>query len=87
MDVSIQEYYKHKQESHKNELNTESYKVANLPKNISFHGLIENSRFSLSVYALKHFDSSQNNIYRAPNDMKYYSELYKHIRSNFLVES
>ena len=87
MSVAIQEYYKHKQESHKKELNTESYKAANLPKNISFQGLSENSRFSLSVYALKHFDSSQNNTYRAPNDMKFYRELDKHIRSNFLVES
>ena len=87
MAVASQEYYKHKQESHKKELNTESYKAANLPKNISFQGLSENSRFSLSVYALKHFDSSQNNIYRTPNGMKFYRELDKHISFNFPVES
>ena len=85
MAIASQEYYKHKQESHTKELNTESYKAANLPKNIRFQGLGENSRFSLSVYALKHFDSSENNIYRTPNGMKIYRELDKHIIFNFLV--
>ena len=87
MAVAIQEYYKHKQKYHTKELNTESYTAANLPKNIRFQGLSENSRFSLSVYALKHFDSSQNNIYRTPNGMKIYRELDKHISFNFPVES
>ena len=87
MAVAIQEYYKHKQKYHTKELNTESYTAANLPKNIRFQGLSENSRFSLSVYALKHFDSSQNNIYMTPNGMKIYKELEKHKIYNFLVDS
>ena len=68
------------------ELHTESYKAANLAKNISFQGLSENSRFSLAVYALKHFDSTQNNIYRKSNGMKIYRELDKHKSSNSLVD-
>ena len=87
MAVAIQEYYNRKQEQDTKELNTESYKAANLPKNISFQELSENSGFSLSVYALKHFDSSQNNIYRTPNGMKIYKELENHISFNFPVES
>ena len=53
------------------EFHIESSTAANLNKNISFQGLSENLRFSLAVYALKHFDSTQNNIYMTPNGMKF----------------
>ena len=84
---AIQKYYKHEQQANAKEFHTESYTAANLEKNISFHGLSENSRFSLAVYALKHFDSTQNNIYRTPNGMKSYKELNKHKSYNFPVDS
>ena len=72
---------------HTKELHTESYTTANLAKNISFQGRGENSRFSLVVYALKHFDSIQNNIYKTPNGMKIYRELDNHKSYNFPVDS
>ena len=84
---AIQEYYKHKQKDHTKEFHTESYTAANLAKNISFHGLSENLKFSPAVYALKHFDSTQNNIYRKPNGMKIDRELDKHKSYNVSVDS
>ena len=87
MAVAIQKYYKHEQKDHTKEFHTESYTPANLAKNINFHGLSENSRFSLVVYALKHFDSTQNNIYRTPNGMKIYRALDNHKSYNIRVES
>lgn len=82
-----QKYYKHEQKANTKEFHTESYTGANLDKNISFQGLSENSRFSPAVYALKHFDSTQNNIYRIPNGMKIDKELDKHKSYNFPVDS
>ena len=70
MAEAIQNLYKHEQKDNTKEFHTESSTAANLDKNISFQGLSENLRFSLAVYALKHFDSTQNNIYRTPNGMK-----------------
>ena len=83
---AIQNYYKHKQKYNTKELYTESSTAANLDKNTSFQGLSENSRFSLVVYALKHFDSTQNNIYRTPNGMKLDRELDKHKSYNFPID-
>ena len=87
MAVAIQEYYKNKEKYNAKEFHTESYTAANLAKNISFHGLSGILRFSVAVYALKHFDSTQNNIYRTPNGMKIYRELDKHKSYNFPVDS
>ena len=86
MAAAIQDYYKHKQKYNAKEFHTQSYTTPNLDKNISFQGLIENSRFSLAVYALKHFDSTQNNIYRKSNGMKIDRELDKHKSYNFSVD-
>ena len=79
--------YKHEQKYNTKEFHTESSTAANLAKNISFQGLSEILRFSLAVYALKHFDSTQNNIYRTPNVMKIDKELDKYKIYNFLVDS
>ena len=67
---AIQKLYKHEKKDNTKELHTERSTTANLDKNISFQGLSEILRFSLVVYALKHFDSTQNNIYRKSNGMK-----------------
>ena len=68
------------------EFHTQSSTAANLDKNISFQGLCENLRFSLAVYAVKHFVSTQNDIYRKPNGMKIDKELDKHKIYNFPVD-
>ena len=84
---AIQNIYKHEQKYNTKEFHTESSTAANLDKNISFQGLSEILRLSLVVYALKHFDSTQNNIYRNPNGMKIDKELEKHKSYNFPVDS
>ena len=86
MAEAIQKLYKHEQKDNTKELHTETSTAANLTKNIGFQGLSEILRFSLAVYALKHFDSTQNNIYRKSNGMKIGRELDKQKSSNFLVD-
>ena len=61
---AIQKIYKHEQKDNTKELHTERSTGANLDKNNRFQGLSENLRFSPAAYALKHFGSLQNDIYR-----------------------
>ena len=84
---AIQKLYKHEKKDNTKELHTERYTAANLDKNISFQGLGENLRFSPVVYTLKHFDSTQNNIYMKRNGMKIDRELDNHKICNFPVDS
>ena len=87
MAESIEKYYKHEQQANAKDFHTQSYTAANLDKNNSFQGLSENSRFSLVVCALKHFDSTQNNFHKTSKGMEIYRELYKHKSYNFPVDS
>ena len=84
--VAIQKIYKHEEKDSTKEFHTERSTTANLDKNISFQGLGENLRFSLAVYALKHFESTQNIIYRKTNGMKIDRDLEKHKSYNFSVD-
>ena len=75
---AIQNLYKHEQEDNTKESHTGRNTGANLDKNNRYQGLSENLRFSPAAYALKHFDSLQNDIYMRYLVMKFDRELDKH---------
>lgn len=74
---AIQKLYKPEQEATAKASHMRRSMDTNLDKNNRFLGLSENLRFSPAAYALKHFDSLQNDIYRKWKCMKFNRELDK----------
>ena len=82
---AIQKLYNPVQEANAKESPMSRSRRTHLDKISQILGLSENHRFSPAAYALEHFGSLQNDIYRKCISMKFNRELNKHKISQTLV--